>query len=172
MRSIRSVPLSSRAIKGGAYTVEGPLLFGAALAADVPQVDEVLRAYARPLGTAFQPGDANYSFIVPNQCHSAHDCKITQADTWLAGFAPKILDSDAFKAGGLLVVTFDEGGGSDPGGGHIATIVISPDVPAGFRADTPYDHYSLLRTVEDAWGLGCLADACAAQPMTEFFDGA
>jgi hypothetical protein len=121
---------------------------------------------------AFQPGDANYSLIIPNQCHSAHDCKITQADTWLAGFAPKVLDSDAFKAGGLLVVTFDEGGGSDPGGGHIATIVISPDVPAGFRADTPYDHYSLLRTVEDAWGLGCLADACAAQPMTEFFDGA
>jgi len=29
-------------------------LFGAALAADVPEVDEVLRAYARPLGTAFQ----------------------------------------------------------------------------------------------------------------------
>jgi geranylgeranyl diphosphate synthase, type I len=47
-------PATVAYLKGGAYTVEGPLLFGAALAADVPQVDEVLRAYARPLGTAFQ----------------------------------------------------------------------------------------------------------------------
>src|SRR6478735_5951047 len=47
-------PATVAYLKGGAYTVEGPLLFGAALAADVPEVDEVLRAYARPLGTAFQ----------------------------------------------------------------------------------------------------------------------
>ena len=47
-------PATVAYLKGGAYTVEGPLLFGAALAEDVPEVDEVLRAYARPLGTAFQ----------------------------------------------------------------------------------------------------------------------
>jgi geranylgeranyl diphosphate synthase type I len=41
-------------LKGGAYTVEGPLLVGAALAGGGPRVDEALRAYARPLGEAFQ----------------------------------------------------------------------------------------------------------------------
>ncbi|HLB39048.1 MAG TPA: polyprenyl synthetase family protein [Actinomycetota bacterium] len=55
-------------LKGGAYTVEGPLLIGSALAGAAPHVDDVLRAYARPLGEAFQllddladgdaPGDA------------------------------------------------------------------------------------------------------------------
>jgi geranylgeranyl diphosphate synthase type I len=41
-------------LKGGAYTVEGPLLVGAALAGASPLVDEALRRYARPLGAAFQ----------------------------------------------------------------------------------------------------------------------
>jgi geranylgeranyl diphosphate synthase type I len=47
-------PATVAYLKGGAYTVEGPLLLGAALAADVPGIDEVLSAYARPLGAAFQ----------------------------------------------------------------------------------------------------------------------
>jgi geranylgeranyl diphosphate synthase type I len=42
------------ALKGGAYTVEHPLLIGAALAGGSPAVEEALVAYARPLGTAFQ----------------------------------------------------------------------------------------------------------------------
>jgi geranylgeranyl diphosphate synthase type I len=41
-------------LKGGAYTVEGPLLVGAALAGAMPAVDDALRRYARPLGHAFQ----------------------------------------------------------------------------------------------------------------------
>jgi geranylgeranyl diphosphate synthase, type I len=41
-------------LKGGAYTVEGPLLIGAALAGSSPELDEVLRSYGRPLGEAFQ----------------------------------------------------------------------------------------------------------------------
>ena len=40
----RRSPATVAYLKGGAYTVEGPLLFGAALAADVPRVDEALRA--------------------------------------------------------------------------------------------------------------------------------
>jgi geranylgeranyl diphosphate synthase type I len=47
-------PATVAYLKGGAYTVEGPLLVGAALAADVPGIDDALRAYARPLGAAFQ----------------------------------------------------------------------------------------------------------------------
>jgi phosphatidylinositol-3-phosphatase len=119
--------------------------------------------------TAFQPGDVNYALIVPNQCHNAHDCPMREADDWLAGFLPAILDSPAFRAGGLLILTFDEDAGEDPSGGHIATIVASKDVPLGFRSTERHDHYSLLRTIQDAWGLECLAESCAAATMDEFF---
>ena len=118
---------------------------------------------------AFKPGDADYALIVPNQCHSAHDCAVARADAWLADFAPTILDSAAFQAGGLLVVTFDEDAGDDPSGGHIATIVATPDMTAGFRSSERHDHYTLLRTIQDAWGLDCLAESCAAGTMDEFF---
>jgi acid phosphatase len=119
--------------------------------------------------SAFQPGDSDYALIIPNQCHAAHDCPLSDADTWLAGFVPRILDSAAYRAGGVLFVTFDEDAGDSPGGGHVATIVLSPHVRPGTSSRTPYDHYSLLRTIEDAWGLDCLAKACDAKPMLDLF---
>jgi hypothetical protein len=119
--------------------------------------------------TAFEPGAADYALIVPNQCHSAHDCSMREADDWLAAFLPAVLDSAAFEAGGLLIVTFDEDAGTDPSGGHIATIVVSRHVPAGFRSTERHDHYSVLRTIQEAWGLDCLAESCAAGTMDEFF---
>jgi phosphatidylinositol-3-phosphatase len=70
-------------------------------------------------------------------------------------------------ANAAIVITFDEddGGGTsgccgndpaDPanrGGGHIATIVVTNHGPRGVRDSTPYNHYSLLRTIEDAFGI-------------------
>jgi geranylgeranyl diphosphate synthase type I len=47
-------PATVAYLKGGAYTVEGPVLLGAALAGAGPDVEEALRAFARPLGAAFQ----------------------------------------------------------------------------------------------------------------------
>jgi len=119
--------------------------------------------------SAFRPGDADYALIIPNQCHAAHDCPLSAADSWLGGTVPQILESPAYLAGGVLFVTFDEDAGDDPGGGHVATIVLSPHVRPGSRSATPYDHYSLLRTIEDVWGLDCLGLACAAQPMRDLF---
>jgi hypothetical protein len=122
--------------------------------------------------TSFEPGGATFSLIIPNQCHAAHDCKAPEADRWLQSFVPRIVESAAFRAGGLLVITFDEDAGNDPSGGHIATVVAARDVLSGYRSDIPYDHYSLLRTIEEAWDLECLGEACAARAMTDFFDGA
>jgi geranylgeranyl diphosphate synthase, type I len=47
-------PATVAYLKGGAYTVEGPALLGAALAGGGLAIDEALRAFARPLGEAFQ----------------------------------------------------------------------------------------------------------------------
>ena len=119
--------------------------------------------------TAFRPGDVDYALIIPNQCHAAHDCALGAADAWLKAFVPRILESAAYRAGGALFVTFDEDAGEAAGGGHVATIVASPHVAAGARSTTSYDHFSLLRTIEAAWGLDCIAKSCDAQPMTDLF---
>ena len=89
-----------------------------------------------------------------------------------------------------IVITFDEGSGGDRagccavtptarsnyGGGHIPTIVITNHGPHGLVDDTPYNHYSLLRTVEDAFGisehLGHAAETeKGVRPMARLFGG-
>ena len=71
------------------------------------------------------------------------------------------------KANVAIVITFDEGSGgsrggccgvtpdapSNYGGGHIPTVVITNHGPRGVADPTPYSHYSLLRTLEDVFGL-------------------
>ena len=118
----------------------------------------------------FDPAAANYELIIPNQCHATHDCSVTVGDDFLKGFVPKILNSRAWQDGGVLFIVWDEGPFNVlNGGGHVPLIVISDSVPKGFRSSVAHNHYSLLRTIEDAWGLGCLNQACAANNLDEFF---
>jgi len=116
--------------------------------------------------TAFDPAAADLLYIVPNLCHDMHDCPIADGDAWLRDFVPGILESEAFRSGGVLFVTFDEGTGPE---NHLATIVAGPEVEAGFRSDVPHNHYSLLRTLQESWGLDCLAESCTANTLGEFF---
>ena len=66
-----------------------------------------------------------------------------------------------------MFITWDEGEGFL--GNKVATLVISKAVPQGFQSAVAHDHYSLLRTIEDAWGLGCLNHTCTANTLNEFF---
>lgn len=66
-----------------------------------------------------------------------------------------------------IVITFDEADGQDKqgccgvqpsstanfGGGRIPTIVLTNHGPRSIADSTPYSHYSLLRTIEDAFGI-------------------
>ncbi len=124
----------------------------------------------------------DYGYIAPDLCHSGHDasCGLAAADAWLSQEVPAIITNSDFADGGVLVITFDEADTSDTSGccgdsqgGHIGAIVIAPSwgQPAGFQDLTPYNHYSMLRTVEDAWGfphLGGAADAGVTN-MAPFF---
>jgi len=49
---------------------------------------------------------------------------------------------------------------ANPGGGHVLTIVINGGPNEPQASFTPYSHYSMLRTIEDSWHLGCLAHTC------------
>lgn len=92
------------------------------------------------------------------------------------------------RANAAVVITWDEDGKADrvpgapqsccvvdahnPGGGHIPTIVVTNHGPRGVADDTPYDHYSLLRTIEDALRLGGLLRHAAddsVRAMTPLF---
>ncbi len=118
----------------------------------------------------------NYAWITPNLCNDTHDCSINTGDNWLKTWVPKILASSAWKQNGVLFITYDEGS-STAGcctyatGGHIVTLVISPLGKAAYRSTVAYDHYSLLHTIESAWGLSALAKAACScsQPMSDFF---
>jgi len=93
---------------------------------------------------------------------------------WLEAYVPPILSSPAYKKDGMLVITFDEvdpkqadtstaasccneplaadgqpAGGYGEGGGIVGALVLSPFVAPNTKTENPYNHYSLLRTVED-----------------------
>jgi hypothetical protein len=58
------------------------------------------------------------------------------------------------------------------GGGKVPAIVVTRNGPTGVVDATPYNHYSLLRTVEQVWGLGYLgyaADSANVSAMTPLF---
>ena len=82
---------------------------------------------------------------------------------------PSTWDEDDFSDSGLLGTGCR---GADPGGGYVVTIVITNSEDAHHVVDnTTYNHYSLLRTMEDAFDLPHLAHAgdSVVTPMTDLF---
>ncbi len=112
----------------------------------------------------------NYVFITPNLCNDAHDCPVKIADDWLKGLMAQLQPAlDAEGKPYLIVLTWDEGQGNHSccglpaeAGGRIATILVSPQVKSGFEDATPYTHYSLLKTISEAWHLSYLGHAADA----------
>ncbi|MFL5826660.1 MAG: alkaline phosphatase family protein [Thermoleophilaceae bacterium] len=132
---------------------------------------------------------ASYSFITPNLCNDGHDepCVdkqpggLVSADAWLKQVVPQILSSPGYQDNGMLVITFDEAENGDasaccneqpgyntpnpggptpgPGGGKTGTVVLSQFTQPGTVSKTEYNHYSLLRSVEDIFGLAHLGYA-------------
>ncbi|MCB5293801.1 alkaline phosphatase family protein [Arthrobacter sp. SO3] len=98
----------------------------------------------------------DYVFITPDMCSDTHDCPVQSGDDWLSRQVPKILAAPAFTTkNSLLVITYDEGDGSS---NQIATVFAGPAARKGYTSETRFTHYSLLRTIEDAWGLDPLTD--------------
>ena len=117
--------------------------------------------------TGFDPAAADFEMIIPNEITDMHSSSTRAGDDFLRDFVPQITGSPAF-ANSLLIITWDEGAGSDTkgGGGHIATILASPGMPPGSRFTDAATHYSILRTIELAWGLPLLGAAATASTVT------
>lgn len=102
------------------------------------------------------------SFIDPDLCNDMHDCDVRTGDTWLRNN----LDGYARWAkthNSVLILSFDEDDSDH--GNHIPTIFYGQHVRAGDFA-VRITHDNVLRTIEDAFGLGCVANACDAAPIT------
>jgi phosphatidylinositol-3-phosphatase len=100
-------------------------------------------------------GLPDFSMVVPNLDHDAHDGSLEEADDWLQRNIAPLLENPEFQKDGLLIITFDESFKNDPvhGGGHVTTVVIGSQVKEHFTDGTFYQHESLFATLEDALGL-------------------
>lgn len=101
---------------------------------------------------------SKFNMIIPNGCEDSHDLcgarnRLSQFDDFLAREVPKILSSPAFGTDGLILITFDEWGDATPKDKRVAFVAIGPGVLPGSTNDAPYNHYSLLRTLESGYGL-------------------
>ena len=113
----------------------------------------------------------NFIFITPDICYSAHDCTLNLADGFLKEQIAKLFP--ALESTGepyLIIITWDEGQGAhsccglpELAGGRIATVLISPQVKENFQDKMPYSHYSILKTISEAWSLPYLGHAADAE---------
>ena len=115
------------------------------------------------LGADFAGSVPRFVWITPDLCHDGHDCSSTVAEAWLARTVPIIQATDAWKQGGLLFITWDEG---EDSANSVLTLVIQPS-PLLHQSSRRYDHYSLLATIEDELGVPRLGQAATANPMID-----
>jgi phospholipase C len=122
----------------------------------------------------------NFSLVVPDQCHDMHgtgtctslNSLIQQGDQYVGSTVNEIMTSPVWQQGNnAIVITWDEDDfsdqgqpgtgccGADPGGGHVATIVITNTGLRHITDNTAFNHYSMLRTFEAAFGVPTTAHA-------------
>jgi phosphatidylinositol-3-phosphatase len=125
----------------------------------------------------------------PTPCAPGAPAGLGPADAFLQRVVPKILASAAYKQNGLLVITVDQAPSSGPlkdsssccgqpqfpnlpaagnglapeGGGQVGALLLSPFIKTHAVSQEPYNHFSLLRTIEDLFGLSHLGYAGAAK---------
>ena len=92
----------------------------------------------------------NYSFYTPNMFNDGHDTSLEASTKWLQGFMRALDATIAMHQRTLVVITWDEGANRD---NRVLTLLLGNVVNPG-KYSTTLTHYSLLRTIEDNFGLG------------------
>jgi phospholipase C len=129
---------------------------------------------------------ARYNFIVPNLCHDGHEgvtpcdpsespINTLRSDQWLRQSLPVIQQSDAYKAGGAILVIWDEGEDSGEfSDGPIGMFLLSPFAKgcgeSGYSNSAHYDHSSTLKTMQEIFKVTPLLGAAAAPTTMDLSD--
>ena len=105
------------------------------------------------------------AFYIPDNLHNGHDSNAFAADTWLESRFGPLLDDPRFMSKTLFIVMYDESASANDL--RIIAVFLGSMVRTGAVSFEQYDHYDLLRTIENVLGLGTLGrfDA-AAHPVT------
>ncbi|MGA2065182.1 MAG: alkaline phosphatase family protein [Thermoguttaceae bacterium] len=110
-----------------------------------------------------------FSMVIPNEQNEMHDGTLAQADAWLKTNMDGYIRW-AKTHNSLLIITWDEDGDDGQAQNqHIPTIFVGANLKAGDYSET-IDHYNLLRTIEDMYGLPyCTSADSGATPITDVF---
>ncbi len=136
-----------------------------------------------------------FAWISPDQCHDMHgraadpsdpcdfsneQLLIAAGDAFLSGTVIAIMNSSAWTGNSVIFITWDESDfpfgdtsgccDANPGGGHVVTLTISQSQDSARSSAVSYNHYSMLATIQDGWGLGCLAFTCDAANVPRMTD--
>ena len=169
---------SGSAQPGGYAASQNPFVYFHSLLdlGDCSENDVPLEQLNKDLGKAEKT--PSYSFIAPTPCDAgtASQCApgaiegAASADAFLSAWVPKILASPAYKADGLLIVTFSStnppaAGAPAPTGDPLRTgaLLLSPFVTPGGTDSAAYNPYSLLRSSEDLFALKPLGVAAGTK---------
>src|SRR6516225_5925653 len=126
----------------------------------------------------------DFSYIVPNECNDMHGAPpwcvdsdntgtvqqsflIAQGDKFVGDAVSQITSSSIWQTGNnAIVITLDEGNRANS---PVLTIVVTSHGPRGVQDKTSFNHYSLLASLQQTFGLGCLLNSCTANLMTNLF---
>lgn len=108
------------------------------------------------------------SFVIPNLIHDMHDpiflpSAVVNGDTWLQNNLDGYIQW-AKTNNSLFILTFDED--DNLNSNHIATVFVGENVVQGQYPET-IDHYSILRTLEDMYGLPYAGNSATSIPITD-----
>ena len=137
------------------------------------------------LGTDLAHGTVPaFNLVIPDECHDQHGdppyCVdsgtpgdpqdqhlVATGDQYLGQLVSTITRANFWANGNnAIAVVYDEGTDNTGGGGRAATVVVTSHGPRGLQDPTAYSHYSLLRTLQRNFGLGCLAMTCDLRHVT------
>jgi hypothetical protein len=126
----------------------------------------------------------NFGYIVGDECDDMHGAPpycvdsgnpgdvadnwlVAQGDRFIGDIVNKIITSASWKSGNnAIVLAWDEG---DQPSDTITTVVVTSHGPRGLKDPTSYNHFSLLASLQQTFGLGCLLNSCTANAMTPLF---
>ena len=133
-----------------------------------------------------------FGYVIPDECHDMHgdppycidggnpfdpqDQHLVTIGDQVLGRTVSAITSAPFWAKGnnAVVIAFDEGddnagccGSPSPnGGGQVPTVVVTSHGPRSLQDATPYNHFSLLQTIQSSFGLPCLQNTCDTTDVT------